>query len=208
MGNIIIFSAHADDSAVGVMGTILKEIDKGNTVLEVIFSAGEMSHPHLKGEIVSRKRSNETLSVNKKIGMETLFLGLPDFNLGKSIDKKTKEDIKEIIESNNPEKIFVTSEHDLHKDHRAVFQTIMDALKYIESDCKVYTYEVWNIFKENKPSMYVDISDCFYKKVKYMKQYKSQWQSMYTLMLPVYVRAWIYGRKIKKKYAEKFYRIK
>ncbi|MBS3141038.1 PIG-L family deacetylase [Candidatus Woesearchaeota archaeon] len=208
MGNIIVFCAHDDDFAVGALGTILKEIDNGNNVLEVIFSAGQKSHPHYKEEVISRKRANETLSVNEKLKVETLFLGLDDAKLAQVIDTNVKNKIREVIQNNKPEKIFVDSQYDPHPDHRAVFKCVDDVLKEMRFETKVYSYEVWNLLKENKPVVYEDISNYFLKKINIMKQYKTQLYFMYVLMLPVYIRSKLYGRKIKVKYAEKFYRVK
>ena len=208
MKNIIVFCAHDDDLAVGALGTIMKYRDKGDNVIEVVFSAGEMSHPHLKCDIVTRKRSNETLAVNEKLGIETLFLGLSDSSLNKQVSKELKDKVKEVIETYKPYKIYMHSEFDTHKDHRAVFKCLNDILKYLDIDCGVYSYEVWNIFPENKPCVYVDISDYFVKKVNIMKQYKSQKHFIYPLILPVYIRAKVYGKKINVKYAEKFYKLR
>jgi len=208
MGNIIVFCAHDDDFAVGALGTILKEIDNGNNVLEVIFSAGQKSHPHYKEEVIARKRANDTLSVNEKLGIETLFLGLDDTKLAHVIDTNIRDKIKELIKSQKPEKIFVDSQYDIHLDHRAVFKCVNGILDEMDFKTKVYSYEVWNLLKENKPAVYEDISNYFLKKINIMKMYKSQLYFMYALMLPVYIRCKLYGRKIKTKYAEKFYRIK
>ena len=41
-----------------------------------------------------------------------------------------------------------------------------------------------------------------------MREFKSQWMYIYTLILPTYLRAFINGRKIKARYAERFFKLK
>ena len=66
---------------------------------------------------------------------------------------------------------------------------------------------MWNILNENKPAIYVDISDTFELKKRLMKKFKSQKVFIYPLWIPVWYRARSYGKKCDCKYAEKFYKI-
>ena len=51
---ILVICAHDDDETVGAMGSILKYIDEGNNLIKIVFSTGEMSHPHLKKEVIPK----------------------------------------------------------------------------------------------------------------------------------------------------------
>lgn len=66
---------------------------------------------------------------------------------------------------------------------------------------------MWNVIEENIPAFYVDISPFYEKKVQYMRKFKSQWLYMYFFFPIVYLRCRRYGRKIGKRFAEKFYKI-
>ena len=207
--NIIIFCAHSDDEAVGVGGTLLKYIEEGYDIIKVVFSSGEMSHPHYKKEVIINDRVNETINISKKYGIKkTTFFNLEDAKLKENIDDSIKDKIKGLINESQPEKMFIPTEHDPHFDHRAVHVAVLDALKNIKYDGDIYSYEVWNIRKENKPMIYIDISKYFKKKVKMMREFKSQWYFMYTLLVPIYLRARYYGLKADCKYAERFYKLK
>jgi len=92
-------------------------------------------------------------------------------------------------------------------DHRAVYSAVLEVLKKIKYNKDIYSYEVWNLIKEDKPLTYVDITDYFKIKIKMMRDFKNQWHFMYPLILPVYFRAKQFGDKAGCKYAERFYKL-
>lgn len=207
--NIIIFCGHSDDEAAGVGGTLLKYIKEGYDIIKVIFSSGELSHPHYRKEVIVKNRIDETMKISKKYGIkETVFFGLEDSKLKDSIDDKIKNQIKDLIKKYDPAKIFIPSEHDPHADHRAVYNSVLEVLKKIKYNKDLYMYEVWNVVREDYPVIFVDITKYFKRKVKMMKEFKSQWHFMYGLLLPIYFRARHYGHKAGCKYAERFYKLK
>src|SRR3989344_2939419 len=167
----IIFEAHNDDLYVGLGGTIIKLVKEDYNIIEVIFSAGQRSHPHYKEDIIIKKR-------------------------------------RRIIKKYKPVKIFTTSKYDPHPDHRAVNESVIKVVNDLNYKNELYTYEVWNIVNENNPVVYNDISNYFKAKIAMMKACKSQWMWMYALLIPVYLRAKLYGIKNKFKYAEKLYRLR
>ncbi|MEK6932794.1 MAG: PIG-L deacetylase family protein [Nanoarchaeota archaeon] len=203
----IIFEAHNDDLYVGVGGTLVKLVKQGYDVIEVVFSAGQMSHPHYKEEIIINKRIKEAESIGRQFGIkQTIFLGLKDNKLEKEIKlKDIHERIRNIIKRYDPVKIFCTTSTDPHPDHRAVNHAVMKVIESLNYNKDVYGYEVWNLANENTPVTYNDISDYFKAKIAMMKACKSQWFYMYLLLLPVYFRAKYYGIKNNFKYAEKLY---
>ena len=206
---ILVFCAHSDDEVIGLGGTLLQYIDKGCKVIKVIFSAGEKSHPHYRPEVIVKKRIQETSNINKKYGVyKTIYFQLKDGKLKQEIEEhKIEKKIKKIITQYNPKRIFTLSALDPHMDHRAVHNAVVDVVRVMKKRYDVYAYEVWNVVPEKHPVFYVDIGNYFSKKIKMMKEFKSQWLYMYTLLLPVYFRAKLYGFKNNMKYAEKFYKI-
>jgi len=208
--NVIVFVAHADDESVGCIGTLIKLKTENYNIIKVIFSAGQKSHPHYKEDIIIKQRIQESEGIGKRFGInQNIYFGLEDNKLKvEIISKDIKERIRRIIKKYKPRKIFVNSEIDPHKDHRAVNECVLEVINNLNYYCDVYEYEVWNILNDNKPVFYVDITKYFKAKVAMMKSYKSQWLFMYPLMLVTYFRGIIYGFKNKCTYAEKFYKIK
>lgn len=208
--NILIICPHDDDESVGMMGTLLKYTEEGNNIIKIILSSGEMSHPHLKKEVISEIRKKETKKIAKNIGIkELIFFDLPDATFQKKINQqKTKEKLKRIINKYKPNKIFTVSDKDTHPQHRIVNKVVLGVVDSIKTPYPVYTFQVWNIFTENLPELYINISDYFREKIRVMKQHKSQWASIYLQLIPVYFRAKLNGIKHGCKYAEIFYKIR
>ena len=209
-GNILIFSPHPDDEIVGMGGTLLKYLDEGRSIVEVIFTKGQLSHPYFKEEIITDIRKKEAGKVAKKIGLkEVIFL---DLNEGSIADKEGRIilQIKKILEKYNPEKVFTLSISETHPDHRDVNKIVLAAVDFLNKKYPVYTFNIWTIPKIiQNPIMYVDISHYFWRKIDLMKQYRSQWLMMYyPQILPVVFRAKYYGIKNKCKYAEKFEKVR
>ncbi len=209
-GNILIFSAHPDDEIVGMGGTLLKYLDEGKSIIEVIFTKGQLSHPHFKEEIITDIRKKEAGKVAKKIGLEeVIFLDLKERGIADE-EKKIKLQIKKIIEKYKPEKIFTLSSSETHPDHRDVSRVVLAAVDSSNKKYPVYTFNIWTIPKIiQNPIMYVDISNYFWRKISLMKQHRSQWLMMYyPQILPVIFRARYYGIKNNCRYAEKFEKVR
>ncbi len=207
---ILIFCAHSDDEAVGMAGTIAKYVAEGKEVVKVVFSFGESSHPHFQESVVIRKRVKETDQASQFLGMNrTVFLGMKDTKVAQDLTKKRgKAIIKRIIDEYKPERIYVPSGQDPHPDHQAVNRIVLEVVDGLRKKYDVYAFEVWNVIKEQHPFVFVDITPYFGKKLDYMGFFRSQWQYMYALMLPVHIRSRIYGGKAGCKYAERFYKLR
>src|SRR3989344_5039538 len=205
--NILIFSAHGDDEIIGMGGSILKYLNEGKSIIQTVFTTGEKSHPHFKEEIITNIRRKEMEKVAKKIGIKKLiYFNLKEGSIKKGIEEnEIKPQIKKLIEKANPEKIFTVSSSEIHPDHRAVNEVILEIVDSLNKKYQVYTFNIWTFPKLiPDPFIYTDISDNFWKKIDLMKEHKSQWISIYLQLIPVIFRAKYYGYKSGYKYAEKF----
>lgn len=207
---ILIFCAHSDDEAVGMGGAIAKYAAEGKKVIKVVFSFGESSHPHFQEHVVISRRLEETETASRSIGItKTIFWGMRDTKVKEDAEKvNAAGKVKQLLNEYKPERVFVTSSIDPHPDHQAVNRTVLKAVDSSRKKYAVYEFEVWNIVKENKPVMYVDITPYYKKKMQYIRQFSSQWQSMSALKIPVWLRTRYYGSKHNCKYAEKFYKVR
>lgn len=205
----MVICAHPDDEIIGLGGAILKFKGEGYNIVNIFFSYGEKSHPHLKEEIIAKTRKEETKRIDKIIGRKSIFFGLTEGRIREEVkEKKIDEKLKDLIVKHKPEKIFTLSSLDPHPDHRAVNNITLEIIEKIKRKNEVYSFEVWNIVKEDHPIMYVDIDNYFKEKMNLVKEFKSQWLWVYLQLLPLYIRARLYGRKCGCKYAEKFYRLR
>ena len=191
-------------------GTILKYIKEDKDVREIVFSYGQLSHPHFKEEIVIETRKKETEKVAKTFGMkEITFLALNDRQVEKEAnDPKIINKVKSIIKKYNPEKIFTLSSEDTHLDHRAVNKAVLKAIDSISKKYPVFTFQVWGKDIKQGPKMYINISEHFKNKIRMMKLYKSQLHFIYPLTIPIFFKNKINGIKHHCKYAEVFRKIR
>ena len=60
MKTILVFSPHPDDLQIAMGGTVLKLLAENTRVIEVIFSAGQKSNPHLREEVIIGKRRKQS----------------------------------------------------------------------------------------------------------------------------------------------------
>jgi len=209
MKNIIVFCAHSDDSEISIGGTILKYSLDYN-IIKLILSSGENSTPHLHEEYIINERIKETERISRKMGIkENIYFHLIDGKLQKfKNDEGILNQVRDIILKYRPAKIFTLTPIDPHPDHRAANEITLNAPKLSKYECPVYGYEVWNLIKLRQPMVYEDITEFFRKKVQLMREFRSQWISIYALLIPTYIRAIRNGGKIKKKYAERFFKLK
>lgn len=207
---ILVCVAHSDDEAVGASGSLLKYVNEGKEVVKIVFSKGQSSHPHLKEHIVVKERKKETATVDEFIGIKTtLHLGLEDAKLKKELENPViKTKIKLLLKKYNPEKILIPSNYDPHPDHRALHKVILELVDSLKLKTEVFAFEVWGMLHEPHPYVYVDISPYFKKKLQIMRAFESQWLYMYILLFPVILKAKIYGVRIGKSFAEKFYKLR
>ena len=209
---IVCFGAHSDDPEIGMGGTIAKYSKENKDVITVVFSSGEKSSPWLKKDFLTESRKEEAKKIGEFLGSKvTLFFGLKDMNLLKEIENpKVNRAVGNIIKHFKPTTVFTHSKFDAHPDHKAVNKVVFEVLDEIDKnkEISVYVFEVWNVLNETRPRIYVDVSDTFGKKLEAMKRFKSQKVFIWTLMLPVIIRAVISGFHAKCRFAERFYKIR
>lgn len=210
---VICFCAHSDDQIFGPGGTLAKYAKEGNNIITIIFSYGQLTHPHLKDDVVISMRVNESIKANEVIGGgQVLFLGLSEGKfLQEAKEKRVYTKIKRIVQEYKPAKIFIHSQDDPHPDHRAVHQIVSAVIDAIPYHGPVYAFDIWNPFalrKRGEPKLYVDISDTFRTKIKALKVFESQKLALFSLLWSIYVRAIVHGFFHKCRFAERFYKIR
>lgn len=216
-GTILIIAAHSDDQIIGPGGTVAKYAKEGCTVKTIVFSKGEISHPHFQEKIIVSTREKESIRADKIIGGKGVkFLGVleKDFNKEKIVNKAKKE-IERIVNKLQPKRILTHSPEDPHPTHRKVARTVLEAIEKQKRNIEVYAFEIWNPFKWDKKKdlqLVVDISETFDKKMKALKCFKSQFNIIaflnYFALANMYIKNRMNGLKHKTLYVEVFYKIK
>ncbi len=210
---IVVMSAHTDDFVIGAGGTILNYLKEGKEVIAVVFSLGEKSHPWLKDGVIKDIRKKETFDALNIMPCKIRFLDLGDQAIYKDFtkQKKVREKLQKVFDK-KPTKIFTHSSEDPHPDHRAVHKITLEMYEKLNGKKKpeVYIYSVWNpvSFKTQFPSLYVNVTKTFFKKLKALKTFESQ---KFAVVYPTFLlmwRAFKDGFKIRTWFGEHFFRIK
>lgn len=208
---ILIIAAHPDDEVLGVAGTIQKFKKEGVKVISIISSYGELSHPWMKEHYTIEMRKKECMRVKKFLKVdETIFLGLSEGKFSLEFPDKANQ-IMDIIKKEKVSKIFTHSPSDPHPDHSACYNFVYDLVR--DLDVELLCFDVWNPLiwkKRNYPKVYYDISNYMSKKNKAVNMYESQKGALILMgMKPMmWVRAFVNGLHIGKKFAEGFLKIK
>ena len=175
--DILAFGAHPDDVEIGCGGTIISHIANGKKIGIVDLTKGEMG---TRGTPEIREKEAEEAADIMGVDFR-LYLEFPDAFLENS--KESKMEIVKLIRQYQPEIVLATAVEDRHPDHGTAAQLISDAcfisgLRKVEIDGKdawrpraVYHYIQ---FKEIVPSVVVDVSDVYEKKMKAIRAHKSQ----------------------------------
>jgi LmbE family N-acetylglucosaminyl deacetylase len=183
--NILVFAPHMDDEIIGCGGTLHKHVRAGAKVTVAYMTAGKKSHHKIHNKASESKkttnnqhefselRKQEARKASSVIGIDKLiFLDYSERNLSPS--KKVIESVSSILQSTNPDLIYVPFLTDPHHDHWMTNRILVQSLKRTNKFATrpmCCGYEVWNPVY---PNCIVDISDVVDIKKRALEQYGSQ----------------------------------
>jgi LmbE family N-acetylglucosaminyl deacetylase len=147
--NILVIAPHPDDESIGCGGTICLHTGKGDHVVSVFLTSGELGLKDLPRDKAWAKREREAKRAAKILGIaESIFLRLPDWFVGDHI-QKAAEKLRPILESESPGLIYFPHAHEWHPDHKAALPIVRAALAEIKiAPPKLRSYEVWTPLSE------------------------------------------------------------
>ncbi|PIN72268.1 hypothetical protein COV21_02695 [Candidatus Woesearchaeota archaeon CG10_big_fil_rev_8_21_14_0_10_45_5] len=210
--SVLIICAHPDDEIFGAGASIAKYAREGKRIRAVIFSYGEKSHMWLQKKISVGMRVNESKNADKIIGCteSAVFFGLEEGKFPAQIrERGLDQKIREIILAEKPWRIFTHSFDDPHPDHRAVYKEVSEAVKETGIETEILMFEVWNLINlsnRNKPSTYINVSDTFGLKLAALREFRSQWLTMFFLLPKLIFSTFMNGLSCECRFAEKFYK--
>ena len=171
---ILIISPHPDDETLGCGGTLLKLGKENNILYWIIITSNAESYEREKEINIVSNQYNFKDVCNLYL-TPTKLDSLPISDLISKISK--------YISKIQPEIVFTCSNNDIHSDHHAVFNAVINATKPFRSDVrKILMYEaisetnvVPSLFENSfYPNYFVDISEYIEKKLNIMSIYKSE----------------------------------
>jgi len=190
MNKYLFIAPHTDDAELGCGGTMSRMLREGNDIYILVLSLA------YKSTLQELEKSATRLGLNLE---KVYYANFPVRHLNyyrQSILEKVLRFKKDI----NPDIIFLPSSNDFHQDHQVAFQEGLRAFK----DKQIFGYEYpWNTLKTNLNCFYPIEKEDLDKKVKALKEYKSQNKAF---LNDKFIRNWaeLNGIKIGIKYAEAF----
>ncbi len=151
----IVFSPHQDDETIGCGGTIAIKRSQGIPVKVVFLTDGRFgSKPDwVKPENVIQYRQEEAAEALEVLGIEpsqALYLGETDGSLGQlSLEKQNLliSKLVEIIQSFEPQEVYVPHSQDGHPDHEATYSLVRSAIKKSKMQIELLQYPIWMLWR-------------------------------------------------------------
>lgn len=173
IGNVLVLAPHVDDETIGLGGTIIEHVKKGQHVTVAYITDGSGSVSALSKEELMAKRKQEAKEVQELLGFqEMVFLDLPDGRL--ESNERSRELFRMLIQEKNPRFIYCPTFIDCHPDHVATGRILSDVLKEMQSDAAVRLYEINCPIPPNEINTVIDITDAFQTKEKAVDIFQSQ----------------------------------
>lgn len=171
---VLIIAPHPDDEVIGCGGTIVKHVSSGDRVYLLVMT--QVYAPEWKNEEIEM-RKQEAIRAAAVLGItEVYFAGFPTCKINTVPTIALVNVISKYIRKIMPEMIYLPPRNDPNVDHTRICQAGIAAAKNAPFIRKIISYEVPTVFRYDgmKTNLYIDISDHFKKKIRAMKEYKSE----------------------------------
>lgn len=213
MKTALIVAPHPDDAELAMGGAIVKMIIAGFNVIIVDLTDGEPT-PFGSKEI----RAAETQKASNILGVSNrICLDMPNRSLDPTLENRSK--LAEVIRVYKPDILFAPAMPDWHPDHKVALGLTEAArfeAKYHKTNLKGdphWTPKLWLYYSPHrqdfvKPSVIMDISDVWKKKLAAISAYRSQLGNhngnSYSLLDRIKITSKFFGQRINARYAEPF----
>lgn len=188
MSTVLIVVAHPDDEILGVGGTAIKHIQRGDEVYALVLGEGQTSRWDEKGRAdVSAVEllHKDSYKASKIIGFKDIFFEMFPDNRFDQIDiLDIVKVIEKYIKKISPKIIYTHHGGDLNVDHRITNQAVLTATRPIGtySVKEIYGFETvssteWFFSSRDNtfmPQKFVDVSGVFEQKCDAMRAYTSE----------------------------------
>lgn len=150
MANILVLGAHDDDVILGAGGSIVRHINKGDSVSVVVFTTGHTSHQAVLGITenpspveVARKRREEIMKAMAYLGVGNLyFLDIPTREVSDRLEEAEMK-LRKIFSIVRPDVVYFNAP-DAHTDHKGVNRAVKAILRDTPAGVAfAYQFIIW-----------------------------------------------------------------
>jgi len=184
---VLVLAPHNDDETLGCGATIAKHVDMGDDVYIATLTSIEEGHPVMTpNKPIIRAETIEAMRILGVPKENIIFKDLPNVLLNDIPMHTVNKVVHDVIESVQPDVLYVPFMYDLHKDHREVLYAAQVAARTCTPTGRkikeIYMYETlsethWNVDHTEGgflPNVFNNIEDYIEKKVEAVLAYKSQ----------------------------------
>lgn len=174
--DVIAYAPHPDDAEMACGGMLLKAKDMGYSTGIIDLTQGELS---TNGDLPTRKK--ETKKATEILGLDLRAnLEISDGNIKN--DQTNRLKVISTIREYRPKIALIPFEKDRHPDHENAYKLLKDSvflsgLKKLSTEKRSYRPKVvlnYMLGYEFKPSLVIDISKYYEKKIEAVKAFSSQ----------------------------------
>jgi LmbE family N-acetylglucosaminyl deacetylase len=192
--SVLVVMAHPDDAEFGCGGTIAKWASAGKVINYVLCTSGDKgsSDPTISPVELAKTRRSEQINAARALGaVDVVFLPYEDGVLRNTIELR-RDIVREIrrfrpdaVICQDPTMRFGGNRYLNHPDHRAAGDACLDAVYPSARDPHVFRellvdnylpHKVREVFMSTSQNadVWVDITDCFERKLEGLREHKSQ----------------------------------
>jgi len=172
---ILAIGAHADDVELGCGGTLLRHRDSGDEIFIVVIT--HSGYSSTKKNLVRQKEVAIQEGRKSAEILKAKFICLEKEPLTLIPNEKLVQELDDVIEEIQPERVYVHRASDAHSDHAAVGYVSLRAARKCDS---VFLYRSnWYIMDtDTEDRYYVDISDYVEQKKELIAVFESEMKAV------------------------------
>lgn len=142
--NVLVLAPHPDDESIGCGGALCLHAQRGDRVVAVVLTSGELGLKKLPREAAWEIREAEARRAGKILGLAALhFLRQPDWMLGAHAAGAAGA-LRPILRTETPALMYLPHPMEWHPDHQAALTVARRALSRARIPLpKLRGYEVW-----------------------------------------------------------------
>jgi LmbE family N-acetylglucosaminyl deacetylase len=182
--NILAVSAHPDDETLGCGGTLLRHAAAGHAVHWLVATRAEA--PRYGADVVAKKQA-EIRAVAAAYPMAAVHeLGFPAAELDRVARRELVAAVSGVLAAVRPDVVYTVGPHDVHGDHRILFEALEASLKPFRTGAgvrRVLAYETLSSTDPSfgpqagfHPTVYVEIGSVIERKIEILELYASELQ--------------------------------
>ncbi|HXH49326.1 MAG TPA: PIG-L family deacetylase [Terriglobia bacterium] len=169
-GTLMAIAAHPGDALFAMGAAVARHVSTGGRGIFLNLTHGERGNPAINAAEYGAMQVSATDKAAKALGAETAYLAYPDGELPDN--EEARFAVCDAIRQHKPEIIVTHWKGSYHKDHRACYNVVDDAIFYAglpgikrrlpaHSVGKLLFAENWEDAEGFRQDIYLDVSDVF-----------------------------------------------